>query len=425
MCAMNLITMASLEQFRVGGAAVAARRALDRIAEVDDVVLAFEPELGRDDRVTAKAHASPFDLPLHGIMIGVKSMFSVDGLSTTAGTLLDPSQFRSNESSSVTAHCSAGAVVVGMTRAAEFAGPGPAATRNPHDLARTPGGSSSGSAAAVAAGMVPAALGTQAIGSIVRPAAYCGVFGIKTTHGADPLDGVVPCSPSFDSLGVVAADVGTGAALLTALGIISVSNPVEPAWCSDPKELIARAGEAARNAADAAMTLALEAERRHPVEPNIDLEAISNDQKLVFAREFSDAHRHNADTGRLGAATLRLIADGSGVEDTQLRAALRRVHDARLRMDDWFAAAAVDVIVTPATTDSAPVGLRSTGDPSMSLPWSYLGLPCATVPISLGLGSLPLGLQLVSRRGGEAELLSAAALVEARLANGDRLLIRD
>ena len=145
--------------------------------------------------------------PLYGVPLGVKDVFRVDGLPTRAGSELPPEALAGPEASAVAKLRAAGAVVVGKTVTAEFAFMGPGPTRNPHNLAHTPGGSSSGSAAAVAAGLVPLALGTQTVGSVIRPAAYCGIFGFKPTYGRISCDGVIANAPTFDTVGMFSPDV--------------------------------------------------------------------------------------------------------------------------------------------------------------------------------------------------------------------------
>ncbi len=193
----------------------AARRTCDRVDAVDRRVRAFVPEPGRRTRLSAAAGvaaaagalgpaARP---PLHGVPVGVKDIVRVDGLPTRAGSALPPEELGGPQAVVVDRLCAAGALIAGKTVTAEFAVTAPGPTRNPHNPAHTPGGSSSGSAAAVAAGMVPLAIGTQTVGSMIRPAAYCGVTGFKPTYGRIPVDGVIPNAVSFDTLGCYATDV--------------------------------------------------------------------------------------------------------------------------------------------------------------------------------------------------------------------------
>ena len=186
----------------------------DHFNKREPEVLAFLPEAGRFDRLRREArqlldrYPQPDQRPLlFGVFIGVKDIFRVDGFPTRAGSRLPPDLFAGEEAESVTRLRQAGALILGKTVSTEFAYFAPGPTRNPHHLQHTPGGSSSGSAAAVAAGLCPVALGTQTIGSIIRPAAFCGVVGYKPSYDRISRSGVIPLSPSLDHVGLFAADV--------------------------------------------------------------------------------------------------------------------------------------------------------------------------------------------------------------------------
>lgn len=182
-----------------------------RIDEADRGIHAFVPEPGRAARLVAEARALPPGGALHGVPVGIKDIIHVDGLPTRAGSVLPPGVLAGPQATLVTRLRAAGALIAGKTVTAEFAVTAPGPTRNPRNPAHTPGGSSSGSAAAVAAGMVPLAVGTQTVGSVIRPAAYCGVVGFKPTFGRIPVDGVIANAPSFDTVGVFAPDVAGAA----------------------------------------------------------------------------------------------------------------------------------------------------------------------------------------------------------------------
>jgi Asp-tRNA(Asn)/Glu-tRNA(Gln) amidotransferase A subunit family amidase len=189
-------------------ASAQAARICDRICEFDRGIKAFLPEPGRRDRLERDARSVPgAGLPLQGMPVGVKDIIRVDGLPTRAGSALPPEVFAGPQAPLVDRLRAAGALVAGKTVTAEFAVTAPGPTRNPRNRAHSPGGSSSGSAAAVAAGMVPLAVGSQTVGSVIRPAAYCGVAGFKPTHGRIPVEGVIANAPSFDTVGVFAPDV--------------------------------------------------------------------------------------------------------------------------------------------------------------------------------------------------------------------------
>ncbi|HEY1175692.1 MAG TPA: amidase, partial [Phytomonospora sp.] len=189
-------------------------RTCDRVEAVDTAIAAFVDEPDRRGRLLADAAAISARWPdpaarpaLYGIPVGIKDIAHVDGLPTKAGSEVPPEVLTGPQSTVVSRLRDAGALVAGKTVTAEFAVLAPGPTRNPHDLGHTPGGSSSGSAAAVAAGMVPLAIGTQTVGSMIRPGAFCGVTAFKPTYGRIPTDGVIPNATSFDTLGVYAADL--------------------------------------------------------------------------------------------------------------------------------------------------------------------------------------------------------------------------
>lgn len=187
-------------------------RLCTRIDRIDPVIRAFVPEPGRYERLAVEAHtlaARGGAGRLYGVPVGVKDVIHVAGLPTHAGSALPPGVLGGPEATLVTRVREAGALIAGKTVTAEFAVAAPGPTRNPRSLAHTPGGSSSGSAAAVAAGLVPLALGTQTIASVIRPAAYCGVVGFRPTYGRIPVDGVIAYAPSLDTPGFFTADVAS------------------------------------------------------------------------------------------------------------------------------------------------------------------------------------------------------------------------
>src|SRR6266540_7274193 len=204
---------------------------LDRIEALDPVLLALLPEPGRRQRLHADAaellarHPDPGDrLPLFGALVGIKDVLRVDGLPTSAGSSLPADDLAGAESAAVRSLRAAGALLLGKTRTAEFAYAAPGPTRNPYDPDHTPGGSSHGSAAGVAAGFFPLSLGTQTIGSIIRPAAFCGVAGFVPTYGRIPVDGTLHVSRSLDRVGPFAGDAA--GILLAAAALISRWHPV-------------------------------------------------------------------------------------------------------------------------------------------------------------------------------------------------------
>ncbi|MFI6461152.1 amidase family protein [Streptomyces sp. NPDC050528] len=382
------------------------RTSLRRIAETDTAVEAFEEEPDRESRLAGIPVENSG--PLRGATLGVKDIFAVDGLPTRGGSALDPAEFAGPEASTVTLLRQSGATVVGKTKTAEFACVHPPTTRNPHDLRRTPGGSSSGSAAAVATGAVTLATGTQTIGSVIRPASYCGVAGFKATQGSVPLDGVIPCAKSYDSFGLFATSV-SGLALGASV-FFGEEQPVgrNPVVAVPAREYLALAtettnevfGTTVRELADSGLDI---------VDSDLaaDIAVLTRTQSVVFDAEFARAHedrfRRHADI--LGAGTVEVIRRGLGISERAYATAVDELADQRAAFDARMEQEGVDLVVAPAATDVAPLGLSSTGSPVMSLPWSHFGLPCVTIPLPRGVGELPLGLQLVGRRHSDLRLL--------------------
>ncbi|MGH8869252.1 MAG: amidase [Actinomycetes bacterium] len=402
-------------------------RACARIDEADQVVQAFVDEPDRRARLAdeAKVLVGGGDHdprpPLYGVPVGVKDILRVDGLPTRAGSTVPPEALAGDEATAVTRLREAGALVAGMTVTAEFAGFAPGPTRNPYDTERTPGGSSSGSAAAVAAGMVPLALGTQTIGSVVRPAAYCGVVGFKPTYGRIPTEGLVANAPSLDTIGMFTADVAS--ATLAAAALCTGwerggADAATPALGVPTGPYLARAGEEA--AAGFASHLGRLREAGLPVREVPVMEDFDEVVRQFFVLQRYEMARVHAEWfprfgERYREQTVTAIRQGQAVTDEEHAAALRARDVLRERLLAAMADAGVDLWVTPAAPGPAPRGLESTGDPVMSLPWSYVGMPSVSLPAGLTEGGLPLGIQCVARPDADERLLAWAVDLEAAL----------
>ncbi|MFF4383682.1 amidase [Kitasatospora sp. NPDC001547] len=401
------------------------------VERVDPLVRAFVPEPGRHGRLRAQArelaarYPEPVGRPpLYGVAVGVKDVVHVDGLPTHGGSALPPGVLAGPQAVVVDRLRAAGALVAGKTVTAEFAASAPGPTRNPHHPGHTPGGSSSGSAAAVAAGLVPLAVGTQTVGSVVRPAAYCGVVGFRPTYGRIPTTGVIPNAPSFDTLGIFTADLA-GAALAAPLlcdGWRAVRDGSEAPVLGVPDgTYLERAEPAALRAFEeqaARLARAGFAVRRVELFP--DFAGIV--RQLQTVNRFELARSHADWFARFGGLyrpeTVAGIRAGQGVTAEDRAAALRFRERLRERVAEAGAAAGVDLWLAPSATGGAPEGLHSTGDAVMSLPWSFLGRPALSLPAGRTREGLPLGLQVVGAEGGDERLLAQAALVERALADG-------
>lgn len=431
----------------------ALRRSAERIEAVDGVLRAFVGDTGqvrrRAGRVDSPARhpGSPEAHPgvagsplLRGSTVGVKDIVSVDGMATRAGSAVPAGLLEGPQATVVDRLLAAGVVVAGKTHTAEFASSAPGPTRNPHDPAHTPGGSSSGSAAAVAAGMVPLAIGTQTIGSVIRPAAFCGVVGFVPTWGRVPIDGVLANAPSLDRVGTFTTDVD--GALVAAAVLVDGWRPVTatPEGTATPERTATPAtptpdrarravlgvpvgpyldltGARARERFDATVADLRDAGfdvRGVPVLADVEQVAVA--LTTVNRYEFAQVHAawfaaHAREYRDETAATVRAGQRLTGAEHTAARAVLVAVRDDLERAMD---AAGIDLWITPAARGPAPAGLGSTGDPAMNLPWSAAGMPAVTLPAGR-VGGLPVGLQCIARRYADEQLLVAARSLEAVL----------
>jgi aspartyl-tRNA(Asn)/glutamyl-tRNA(Gln) amidotransferase subunit A len=352
--------------------------------------------------------------PLHGVPVGIKDIFDVAGMPTTAGAREFAHTRPTRDSGAVARLRAAGAVILGKTHTTQFAFRDPAPTRNPWNPAHTPGGSSSGSAAAVAARMVPGAIGSQTVGSILRPAAFCGVVGLKGPHGLVPVDGVVPLAWSLDHVGPFARSVGDAALMLSVLA----DRVVEPATVQAPRlaigrQLFDRAEPELRRHLDAVVERLTAAGARvseltlppafaeiHAAgQVILEVEAATH-HAPTFARYASDYGPGMAEMIRRGLA--RPATDY--VTANRARLAFREVMIPLLE--------AHDALLSPAAPGTAPAGLGWTGDASLCAPWSSAGVPSISLPTGVDAAGLPLALQLVQAPGGLARLLGVAAWCE-------------
>lgn len=361
--------------------------------------------------VTVSPQPPTGDGPLAGIPFGVKDIIETEGLPTEYGSALCKGRRGPGDAALVRQLRSAGAVVLGKTETAAFAYKTPAVTRNPRNLEHTPGGSSSGSAAAVAAGMIPLALGTQTLGSVLRPASYCGVTGFKPTHGRFSLEGVLSMSPSLDTLGFFthtphdmlrlweALGQPAGAAENLAFGVPEPLPELEPAMA-----------EAFRSAVESLRGRGLPI-RGLPITDM--LERLAQETRVVMFYE--GARSHESRYRQYGAQLLDLadlVREGLDIPEARYREAVMYIAESRQRIAERYEI--TPVILAPAATGPAPRGLASTGDPRMNSPWTALGVPAISIP--LPVSGLPLGLQLTADCGQDARVLQAAVRAASLLA---------
>lgn len=363
--------------------------------------------------------------PLAAVPLGVKDLIDTADAPTGYGSPVHAGHRPPEDAAVVTLCRQAGAVLAGKTVTTEFAYFHPGPTRNPHDPAHTPGGSSSGSAAAVAAGLVPLALGTQTAGSIIRPAAFCGVLGFKPTHGRVPRAGVKPLSDALDTVGGLArnlrdlallmAQLTSDARLVTALDGAPGGRPPRIALVRTPGWDLAEAVVHdlwARVAGDLAAAGGVLHEPAWPAALPDLVELQLQIMRHEMARALRpEGRRHPA---ALSAALRELLAQGDTIDGGAHVEALQARDQARRVAPALFDHA--DVLLAPSTLGAAPRGLDRTGDPLFCRGWTLLGWPCIHLPLANTPAGLPIGLQLVGRPGADAALMAAAAWCLHRLA---------
>jgi Asp-tRNA(Asn)/Glu-tRNA(Gln) amidotransferase A subunit family amidase len=370
-------------------------------------------QLARYPAATASLHA-PHTSSLFGVLVGVKDIFHVDGWPTRAGSRLPPEVLQGPEADSVTRLKNAGALLLGKTVTTEFAHFMPGPTRNPRNTDHTPGGSSSGSAAAVAAGYCELALGTQTIGSIIRPASFCGVIGLKPTYGRVSTHGVIPLAPSLDHVGCFAANLDI---------IIRAARVMYTTW-NDTAVAVRRpvlgvpeGPYLARASTDTlcwfeGVCRALQKEgfecRRVPV--MTDFAEIYERQQLILAAEAAREHAawFHSYEDLYGLKTADLIRRGRSITRAQLETALDARDGFRDELRACMRDAGIDAWICPSATGPAPRGLDSTGDPVMNLPWTQVGFPAINLPTRTAAGGLPLGLQVVADWQRDEQLVAYA-----------------
>lgn len=391
--------------------------------EREPAIHSFVAEKGRFARLHREAHAlreghSRAELrpSLFGVPIGVKDIFHVDGFPTGAGSRLPAEVLAGPEADAVTALRARGALVLGKTVSTEFAYFAPGPTRNPHNPEHTPGGSSSGSAAAVAAGLVPLALGTQTIGSIIRPAAYCGVVGFKPSYDRISRKGVIPLAPSLDHVGYFTADAESAAvAALSLLRDYSPAVPFRPPVLGIPEgPYLSRASEEGLAHFRDTCDWLSSRYRVKSVPAMADFDKIEARHRRLFAAEAAQVHREwfAAYRDLYAPQTVELIERGQAVTASQKsrdRAGRKKLRTELMALMDEHR---IDLWLSPAAPGPAPRGLASTGDPVMNLPWTHAGLPTLGIPAGHSGDGLPLGLQITARWWADAELLAWAPDLE-------------
>lgn len=409
------------------------RACLDQIAAREDVVRAWaflDPDHAlaqARDADRARAQGRPLG-PLHGIPVGIKDIFDTADMPTENGTVLHAGRRPAEDAAAVALLRAAGAVILGKTVTTELAVYAPGKTTNPHNPQYSPGGSSSGSAAAVAAHMVPLAIGTQTNGSVIRPASYCGVYGYKPSHGLISRHGVLHQSWPLDQVGVFASTVEDLALIAGPLMEYDARDPdmrrgarpaLRDALAQDlpapPRLAFVRSPVWDQAAEDTRAAFAGLLDRLRGHVEDVELPPIF-DEAVALHRTIMEAdiaHSFAAEYARgraqLSPVLSAMIERGQGVLATDYNRAVGKIPALNAALDAIFAG--FDAIVTPATTSQAPLGLESTGSPIFCTIWAFCEVPTVSVPILRGATGMPMGAQLVGRKGEDARLLRTARWV--------------
>jgi Asp-tRNA(Asn)/Glu-tRNA(Gln) amidotransferase A subunit family amidase len=403
---------------------------LQQIEASEPEVQAFaflDPEHARGQARTLdemRKHGRPLG-PLHGLPVGVKDIIDTQDMPTENGTVLHAGRRPRADATVVSRLRAAGAVILGKTVTTELAVYAPNQTRNPHNPEHTPGGSSSGSAAAVAAHMVPLALGTQTNGSVIRPAAYCGVFGYKPSHGLISRSGILRQSPPLDTVGAMARSVEDLALLAE---VLMGYDPGDPALrpCAHPRLLeiatqpppvvpdlgfvrtpVWNQAEAETRAAfdELLATLGERASAADlPAAFDKAIELHGTIMEADLARSFAPEYERGRD--RLSARLCGMIERGQQCLAVDYNRAVDAIGWLQREIERLFAR--YDALLTPATTGPAPHGLDATGSPVFCTMWTLCGMPAVTLPLLQAGNGLPLGVQLVGQKGDDARLLRTA-----------------
>lgn len=419
-----------------------ATACLDRVAAADGEIGAFafcdrgHVVAQAEEAETRRKSGRPVG-PLNGVPVAIKDVIDTEDMPTERGTPLDAGRRSRHNAGIVNRLKAAGAVILGKTVTAELAFLTPGKTRNPRDKSRTPGGSSSGSAAAVAANMVPLAIGTQTNGSVIRPASFCGVVGFKPSFGLIARSGILPLSPPLDTVGVFARNIEDAALLADAIAGGDMEDPDSsfaaaprlletalskppvkpdfafvrsPAWDKAAPETKAGFQELASVLGERCKAMDL------PETYGDCFKTLKTIMLSGMAHNLRRYEERGAD--QLSPGLREALAEGRGFSAADYLAALDWRTAAAASLDQAFER--FDALITPAAIGEAPLGLQSTGDPSFCTLWTLTGLPAITLPLLEGPNGLPVGVQLIGRQGYDGRLLRTARWLMDFLAEHDR-----
>jgi Asp-tRNA(Asn)/Glu-tRNA(Gln) amidotransferase A subunit family amidase len=390
----------------------AVERSLSAVARSEATVQAWaylDADRARDEAALVDERPPA---PLSGVTLGVKDIFDTADLPTEFGSAIYTGHRPRSDAAAVALLRQAGAVCLGKTVTAEFAGYHPGPTTNPHRATHTPGGSSMGSAAAVAAGMVDVALGTQTAASVVRPASFCGTYGFKPSFGTVPVAGMKPVAPSLDTVGWFARRPD----LLERVWTCLTGRVAAPSLTGPPRVALVRTEQWEECSADSARAVEEVADRFRRAGAPVDLVEIpaelvglADDHRTVMAYEAarSLAYEHAVYRAQLSDNLCQLLDEGRSVPPVAYDTVRARTVLARTAVAGVFRRH--DVILTPVAVGEAPAGLSYTGDPRFGRLWTMLGLPAVAVPGPVGGTGLPVGVQLIGGQGADGGLLAVTA----------------
>jgi Asp-tRNA(Asn)/Glu-tRNA(Gln) amidotransferase A subunit family amidase len=361
--------------------------------------------------------------PLHGVPVGIKDIIQTADMPTGHG-----SPIYHNHRTGVDAECvkrlrAAGAVVLGKTVTTEFAVFAPGKTTNPHNRLHTPGGSSSGSAAAVADRHVPFALGTQTAGSVIRPASFCGVVGYKASYARIPYDGVLLSSATLDTLGIFTREVEDAALVGSVLSGVAYKDPITiapfriglfrtPWWDNaepEKRKVVEATAQALARAGASVSELTIPG-----------FEDLLAAHRIIMSREIALSRQYEYENHRSSLSTRlqEIIENGRAISVGAAQDAIRTARRGRDQVAQVFRRH--DMLLTPSATGIAPAGLASTGDPIFNGVWTLLGNPCLTYPVARSLKGLPIGVQVIGPVDSDDRLIATTKWMQENSPRGDQ-----
>ena len=396
---------------------------------IEPEVEAFLPEEGRFRRLQKRLdtlferHPDPENRPpLFCTALGVKDIFNATGFETRAGSSLPPETFEGTPSPVVERLLEAGALLIGKTVTAEFAFIAPGPTRNPHDLEHTPGGSSSGSAAAVASGLCDIAIGTQTVGSIIRPAAYCGIHGFKPSYDAIDRTGCLDLSPSLDQVGCFArtiSEIRTTYSVMSGTAVRRTPRTSAPRL-GVPSESYLDGSDGSARAHFGMVCELLSSAGFELIQTDLfsDFDELHERHMDLCAIEASEVHRvwRELHKRKYDPRTIALLDRAEELDDARRTLVQKSPLQLRSSLEQATSHEEIDAWIAPAATSCAPMGLGETGDGRLNGPWTHAGVPTISIPAGRNADGLPMGVQIAGRFGHDEKLLDDADYLDQAIA---------